>query len=506
MSQSPGMSHREHEAAILGTLRRELGETKYDRWLGNASASVQAEESGQDPHSVVIEVDNAFAARWVETKFIPELRVACKGIRSEQTPPWRIRVRQDDTVKSTDASTPAGDANGFSGPRFAETPSASQPASPSSHSAWKPSRGPATNQPTHRGQAGPMAAYRQLEHFVEGPSNQLAYRSVCRLLEDPQHASPMSPLFLHGDCGVGKTHLLQGAVRAASTQFSRIRYYSAEQFTNEYIRAVREHDLERFRQQLRTLDLLAIDDVHFFSHKEGTQNEFLHMLDACLLHGTKLLLAGDGHPNRFKAFSRALSSRCVSGMVVHIESPDVNTRLAIVNHLASRRGLRLEPAAADLVVERTLGTVRELEGALTRLDAMARLEGTGETIGLQLVTRTLGAAAAPRPVRPADVVNAVCEALNIPRHELLGNSRHRRITLARGVSAYLLRDLTTLSWPEIAHQLGRERHSTVHGAAKRITKALELDESTHSLPEQGEVPMRLLIDRVRRSALQAERR
>ena len=119
------------------------------------------------------------------------------------------------------------------------------------------------------------------------------------------------------------------------------------------------------------------------------------MLDACLLHGTKLLLAGDGHPNRFKAFSRALSSRCVSGMVVHIESPDVNTRLAIVNHLASRRGLRLEPAAAELVVERTLGTVRELEGALTRLDAMARLEGTGETIGLQLVTRTLGAAAAP---------------------------------------------------------------------------------------------------------------
>ena len=97
MSQSPGMSHREHEAAILGTLRRELGETKYDRWLGNASASVQAGDSGQDPHSVVIEVDNAFAARWVETKFIPELRVACKGIRSEQTPPWRIRVRQDDS-------------------------------------------------------------------------------------------------------------------------------------------------------------------------------------------------------------------------------------------------------------------------------------------------------------------------------------------------------------------------------------------------------------------------
>lgn len=505
MSQSPGLSHREHEAAILGTLRRELGETKYDRWLGNASASVQAGEHGQDAQSVVIEVDNAFAARWVETKFIPELRVACKGIRSERKPPWRICVRQD-TSESME-SPPADDAKGSAVPaRSAGMSSQSQAATDASKPNWKPSPGRSDNRQVRRAHGGPMAAYRQLEHFVEGPSNQLAYRSVCRLLEDPQHASPMSPLFLHGDCGVGKTHLLQGAVRSASAQFSRIRYYSAEQFTNEYIRAVREHDLERFRQQLRTLDLLAIDDVHFFSHKEGTQNEFLHMLDACLLHGTKLLLAGDGHPNRFKAFSRALSSRCVSGMVVHIESPDVTTRLAIVNHLANRRGLRLEPAAAELVVERTLGTVRELEGALTRLDAMARIEGTGETIGLQLVIRTLGAAAAPRPVRPADVVNAVCEALNIPRHELLGNSRHRRITLARGVSAYLLRDLTTLSWPEIAHQLGRERHSTVHGAAKRITKALELDESIQSLPEQGEVPMRLLIDRVRRKSLQAERR
>lgn len=504
MPQSPGLSHREHEAAILGTLRRELGETKYDRWLGNASASVQTGEHGQDSQSVVIEVDNAFAARWVETKFIPELRVACKGIRSDCKPPWRICVRQGDPIASTESSPSDDVKRSPVPPRSTGMSSQSQPATEASK--WNPSRGPSSDHQIRRSHAGPMAAYRQLEHFVEGPSNQLAYRSVCRLLEDPQHASPMSPLFLHGDCGVGKTHLLQGAVRSASAQFNRIRYYSAEQFTNEYIRAVREHDLERFRQQLRTLDLLAIDDVHFFSHKEGTQNEFLHMLDACLLHGTKLLLAGDGHPNRFKAFSRALSSRCVSGMVVHIESPDATTRLAIVNHLANRRGLRLEPAAAELVVERTLGTVRELEGALTRLDAMARLEGTGDTIGLQLVIRTLGAAAAPRPVRPADVVNAVCEALNIPRHELLGNSRHRRITLARGVSAYLLRDLTTLSWPEIAHQLGRERHSTVHGAAKRITKALELDESTHSLPEQGEVPMRLLIDRVRRSALQAERR
>ncbi|MCH2150743.1 MAG: DnaA/Hda family protein, partial [Phycisphaerales bacterium] len=341
MPQSPGLSQREHEAAILGTLRRELGETKYDRWLGNASASVQAGEHGQDSQSVVIEVDNAFAARWVETKFIPELRVACKGIRSERKPPWRICGRQDDSVESTECSPADGAKDSTGTPRSAGKSSQSQPSTEASKSKWNPSRGPSSNHQIRHSHAGPMAAYRQLEHFVEGPSNQLAYRSVCRLLEDPQHASPMSPLFLHGDCGVGKTHLLQGAVRAASAQFSRIRYYSAEQFTNEYIRAVREHDLERFRQQLRTLDLLAIDDVHFFSHKEGTQNEFLHMLDACLLHGTKLLLAGDGHPNRFKAFSRALSSRCVSGMVVHIESPDVTTRLAIVNHLANRRGLRL---------------------------------------------------------------------------------------------------------------------------------------------------------------------
>ena len=144
--------------------------------------------------------------------------------------------------------------------------------------------------------------------------------------------------------------------------------------------------------------------------------------------------------------------------------------------------------------------------ALTRLDAMARLEGTGETIGLQLVTRTLGAAAAA----PTGSTGRCCQCgMRGPEHSPPRTSWQQPAPthhLGSRVSAYLLRDLTTLSWPEIAHQLGRERHSTVHGAAKRITKALELDESTHSLPEQGEVPMRLLIDRVRRSALQAERR
>ena len=126
MPQSPRLSQREHEAAILGTLRRELGETKYDRWRGNASASVQAGEHGQDSQSVVIEVDNAFAARWVETKFIPELRVACKGIRSERQPPWRICVRQDDSVESTECSPADGAKDSTGTPRSAGKSSQSQ--------------------------------------------------------------------------------------------------------------------------------------------------------------------------------------------------------------------------------------------------------------------------------------------------------------------------------------------------------------------------------------------
>ena len=134
-----------------------------------------------------------------------------------------------------------------------------------------------------------MAAYRRRTLRRRAPATSWPTDPCVDVLEDPKHASPMSPLFLHGDCGVGKPHLLQGMCERASTQFQSHPVLLAEQFTNEYIRArPRTRPWATFRQQLRTLDLLAIDDVHFFSHKEGTQNEFLHMLDACLLHGTKL--------------------------------------------------------------------------------------------------------------------------------------------------------------------------------------------------------------------------
>ena len=198
--------------------------------VGLNAGSVQAGESGQDPPPWS-SGSTAPAARWSETKFIPELRVACK-VRNKQTPPWRIRVRQDDTVKSTDAQL-TSDAGGFSSPRFAKRLHHNQPRRLPTPLGSQAADLPQSADAPRSGRTN--GRYRQLEHFVEGPSNQLAYRSCVDCWKTPS----MPPHNNRCSCTAmrrGKPTCYKAAVRAASNQFSRIRYYSAEQFTNEYIR------------------------------------------------------------------------------------------------------------------------------------------------------------------------------------------------------------------------------------------------------------------------------
>lgn len=230
--------------------------------------------------------------------------------------------------------------------------------------------------PLRRGGAeGRRITLRSLDEFVSGPSNQLAFDAARRLAEGAPGAPHL--FFVHGDCGVGKTHLLQGICdrRRALAPRSHVRYTTAEQFTNEYLAALRDGSLEGFRKSLRRLDLLAIDDIHFLSNKTATQSEFLHTMDAIDLGGARIVLASDEHPRQIKKFSQALVSRFLSGMVVRIDRPDRQTRISLVRRLANDRGIHLQPAAEEIVANRCVGSVREIEGALTRLVAFASLAG-----------------------------------------------------------------------------------------------------------------------------------
>ena len=340
------------------------------------------------------------------------------------------------------------------------------------------STAPAPQKNEKRRNSGGPALRRRLDDFVVGQCNELAFCASTRLAES-QSTTEVSPLFLHGDCGVGKTHLLQGLCHRHVQRNNRsaVRYVTAEQFTNEFIASVRNGNIEKFRRRTRGLDLLAIDDVHFLSNKVATQNEFLYTLDAIDLSGARVVLASDEHPRQMR-FSAALISRFVAGMVVQIHRPDRQTRIKLAKRLAKTRGLRLSDAASEVLAGHCVASVRELEGAVNKLAALSSVSdrpvAKGEVGALLVQQLFKDSAWRPKtPIKLRTVIEVVCDRLGVNRADLIGSGRHRRVVLARGLVAYLGRMLTTLSYPEIAQAMGRRHHSTVHTAAKRVTGQLE---------------------------------
>ena len=356
---------------------------------------------------------------------------------------------------------------------------------------------------------------RQLQNFVIGGSNRLAYQASLSIAEEHEAAPRM--LFLHGECGIGKTHLLQGVIeqriRSSKNAITsrRVRYVTGEEFTNEYIAAVRGGKIDSFRNRIRQLDLLAIDDIHFLSNKTATQNEFLHTLDAINLSGASIVLASDEHPRQIGRFSASLTSRFLAGMVVRIGRPDIQMREELVRRLAEERDLQLTEAAARLLAGRFSGSVRELNGALMKLAALRRLDGArGGAVGAIMVEQMFEGESAPgprTPVRLGEIIDSVCDRLGIEPDELLGRGRHRRVVLARSLVVHLARSLTTLSFPEIARGLGRENHSTVHTAARRIEADLAAAEAAMGqkeyvprplpLPDDAEITLRELVEQLK---------
>lgn len=364
---------------------------------------------------------------------------------------------------------------------------------PPAHSPPPPPIAPNSRAKAARGGTKRPAAATPLRHhlddFVVGDCNRLAFGAAQRIA-DPADRTSVSPLFIHGPSGVGKTHLLQGLAGAFRERSPRatVRYLAAEAFMNDYVLAVRTGKVDAFRRSYRGVDLLCIDDVHFLSTRPGTQSELMHTFDALDLRGARLALASDEHPHRIERLAAALASRFVSGMVVALDPPTPEILERIAMNLAKRRGLALDTAAAKHLAAQCPawsaegGSVRELEGMVTRVEAVHRLLADGPaspTIGVAEVRRALGLSSGAwagrprRPVRAEQIVREVCEAMRVPSQEVLGKDRHRRVVLARALVCHLCRRLTTLSYPEIARVLARRNHSSVIAACQRLGRQIE---------------------------------
>ena len=433
------------EERILERVSRAVGDEQFERFFAGQT-SVSYEKGRLD-----VAVPDGFMRDLIDRRFGNQLREAAE---SEQPAGGvEVRFRVDDTT--------------FAGRR------AHGRAEPPPPTARRVPRRPRR----HR-----------LDDFVVGESNRLAFAAAERIAA-ADGPDAFSPLFIHGVCGVGKTHLLQGIAERHRELYgeAKVKYTTAESFTNAFLHALRTKSVDAFRREHRGLDVLCIDDVHFFSSKEQTQSELLHTAEAASLAGTRLVLASDEHPRRIAKLSRHLASRFSAGAVVRLDSPDPELRRALVRRFAERRGIAFEDAAVELIAERSLragdSSVRMIEGMVIQVEAVCRLlpelAGPRGRAGLNVVGRALGLGdqrtegAVTRPVGLDSIVDEVCRALSVELDELLGRGRHKRVVLAREMVTLLARRMTTSSFPEIARALGRPSHSTVVTAHNRVRGSVE---------------------------------
>jgi len=307
-----------------------------------------------------------------------------------------------------------------------------------------------------------------LNTFVVGPSNELAYSAAKTVVKEQK--SPFNPLFIHGGYGLGKTHLLQGICN----QVGKIRpetnwlYLSAEDFANQFVLALKTKKLEAFRSRTRQTDLLVIDDIHFLASKPATQEEFLHTFNTIDLAGKQIVLASDAHPKMIGQLSEKLVNRFVSGMVVKIETPGLQTRCQICKQYAASMKKYIPESVIRYIAENLKTNVRELEGALLKLIAFSSLQN--QKINLHTAKEILAEHLARTDpiVHISDIESAVATYFGITPANIHSSKKNRTIALARHFSMYLVRKHTNMSSSEIGRFMGNKNHATVLLACKKI--------------------------------------
>lgn len=316
------------------------------------------------------------------------------------------------------------------------------------------------------------------ENFVTGPCNRLAHAAALGVAEKPGRA--YNPFFIYGPVGLGKTHLLQ-AVCHAIRPHSNLLYISCETFINHFIEAVEHGGLHRFRYRYRHVDGLVIDDIQFLAERERSQEEFFHTFNTLHQSQRQIVLSADCSPSEIPSLEERLVSRFNSGLVALLDRPCLETRIAIVQRKAKLRCIEIPDDVAQHIASRVTTNIRELEGALIRLDAMSQSQGCPITI--QMAKETLGAPPGRRVMIPT-ILERVAERFNVKVSDLQGKKRAKTFTLPRHVSMYLARQMTAHSLEQIGAYFGGRDHTTVIHASRAVSEMVENDPEFRVLVEE----------------------
>jgi chromosomal replication initiator protein len=313
------------------------------------------------------------------------------------------------------------------------------------------------------------------DNFVVGPSNRLAHASCVAVSQSP--GDTYNPLFLYGNSGLGKTHLLHAVCSESRQRINGaiIAFLSCEEFVNRFIRAIEEGNSAGFQSQFRTVDMLVIDDVQFLREREQSQEEFFHTFNALYNNGKQIILSSDSSPAEIPSLEERLISRFSWGLVAKIDPPSHDTRVAIVQKKAHLRGLSISEEIAEYIARKVHANIRELEGALTTIYAVATT--TGKEITLELAQTALQGQieSTARHISITDITEVVTAYFDVRLADLQSKRRSQSITEPRQICMYLARKLTKHSLEEIGGHLGGRDHTTVMHACNKIAQAKDSD-------------------------------
>ncbi|HEU5157553.1 MAG TPA: chromosomal replication initiator protein DnaA [Streptosporangiaceae bacterium] len=309
--------------------------------------------------------------------------------------------------------------------------------------------------------------------FVIGSSNRFSHAAAVAVAEAP--AKAYNPLFIYGESGLGKTHLLHAVGHYAQSLFSgaRVRYVSSEEFTNEFINAIRDHKPDGFRRRYRDVDILLVDDIQFLENKEQTQEEFFHTFNTLHNANKQIVISSDRPPKQLVTLEDRLRNRFEWGLITDVQPPELETRIAILRKKAAQEGLAAPPDVLEFIASKISTNIRELEGALIRVTAFASLNR--QSVDLQLaevVLKDLIPEATGPEITAATIMAQTATYYGLSIEDLCGSSRSRTLVTARQIAMYLCRELTNLSLPKIGQQFGGRDHTTVIHACKKISSLM----------------------------------
>jgi chromosomal replication initiator protein len=428
---------------VAGRLKGALNETTYRTWFAEAEGAELSDDA------FVLGVPNDFTREWIEGHFLGLIGAAVRDVTGQER---RVALSVTERIP---ADTPA------------------------------PAEAPKGLSRSGAMDFGMNPKY-TFDLFVIGSSNRFAHAAALAVAEAPAQA--YNPLFIYGGTGLGKTHLMQAIAQYVGEHSSdlSVRYVTSETFMNDFINSLRDKRIEGFKQRYRTYDLLLVDDVQFFEHKERIQEEFFHTFNSLYEAGRQIVMSSDRPPRDISTLEERLRSRFEWGLITDIQPPDLETRIAILRKKVKSDQIEIrDPELLTFIASRVSTNIRELEGALTRVVAFSSLTGRPLSVDLaQDVLRDVFPQGESAQISIERIQDLICERFGVTMAELTGERRSQNIVYPRQVAMYLSRELTDSSLPKIGKEFGGRDHTTVIHATSKIARLIREDRSVYNLVQE----------------------